>query len=408
MAPVVDWKGCLAGIVLLLVSGAYEPAWGASPRTEVPLEKKLARWVGASDAVMVAAPDGRTLVSIAPDRLLVPASILKVVTALAALHYLGEEFRFATDFYQDAEGRLIVKGYGDPLLVSERVDRISRQLAGQIRQIGGLVLDDSYFADPITVHGRGRSMRPYDAPNGALSVNFNTVFFERRDGDWISAEPQTPLLPLAVSKIKGSGLTTGRIPLAADRSEILNYAGELLHYFLSEAGIQTNGTITFGQADPQKDTLLWRHQSDLKLTEIIADLLDYSNNFIANQLLLVMGAHASGPPADMEKGVQALRRYYESELGLKTGHIEEGSGISRRNRMSAQAMMTVLERFAPYYPLMRRQGRQYYKTGTLKDVRTRAGYLQAADGGFYRFVVMVNTPDKTTDRIMQILEGELK
>jgi serine-type D-Ala-D-Ala carboxypeptidase/endopeptidase (penicillin-binding protein 4) len=408
MAMVFGWKGCCAGILLLVLTCGSGPAYGSSPKDKTLLDKQLAQLVGANDAVMVSAPDGRIVASIAPDRLLVPASILKVLTGLAALHYLGEEYRFATEFYRSQDGRLIIKGYGDPLLVSERVDRISRNLAEQIRQVGDLVLDDSYFADPITIHGRGRSVRPYDAPNGALSVNFNTVNFERRNGGWISAEPQTPLLPSAITKIKASGLTAGRIPLADDRAEILNYAGELLHYFLVEAGIEANGAITFGRVDPQKDTLLWRHQSDLKLTEVIAELLDYSNNFIANQLLLVMGAHVSGPPGDLEKGVQALRHYYEMELGLKTGFLEEGSGISRRNRMSARAMMVALERFAPHYRLMRRQGRQYYKTGTLKDIRTRAGYLEASEGGLYRFVVMLNTPNKTTDRIMQLLERELK
>jgi len=357
---------------------------------------------------MVACPDGHILASIAPDRLLVPASILKVVTALAALHYLGEDYRFITDFYKGRDNRLIVKGYGDPLLVSERVDHISRQLAGQIQQIGDLVLDDSYFSSSIAIPGRSRSHRPYDAPNGALCVNFNTVLFEQSNGGWKSAEPQTPLLPSAITKIRASGLKGGRIPLSADRVEILNYAGEMLQYFLGQAGIANQGTINFGQVDPQTDTLLWRHHSDQKLTEIITGLLDYSNNFIANQLLLVMGAHASGPPADLDKGIQAMRNYYESVLGLTTGHLEEGSGISRRNRMSARSMMVVLEQFAPHYHLMRRQNRQYYKTGTLKDVRTRAGYIEASGGGFYRFVVMINTPEKTTDRIMRVLESELK
>jgi serine-type D-Ala-D-Ala carboxypeptidase/endopeptidase (penicillin-binding protein 4) len=406
MAAVVGWKGCL-GLILLVAVG-FSGKVDASDATHRPLEKRLVQLVGAVDSVMVVAPDGRVLAAIAPDRLLVPASILKVVTALAAMHYLGEEYRFATDFYKGPDGRLVVKGYGDPLLVSERVDHISRQLAHQIQQCANLVLDDSYFSNPLAIPGRSRSLRPHDAPNGALSVNFNTILFERSNGGWISAEPQTPLVPTAVTKVKASGLKAGRIPLSADRSEILNYAGELLHYFLGEAGIATDGTITLGQVDPSTDILLWRHHSDRKLTEIIAQLLDYSNNFIANQLLLVMGAHVSGPPGDVDKGVRALRTYYESVLGLQTGHIEEGSGISRRNRLSASSMMIVLEQFAPHYRLMRRQDRQYYKTGTLKDVRTRAGYIEAGDGGFYRFVVMLNTPDKTTDRIMRVLERELR
>jgi len=372
------------------------------------LHQHLTPLVGARDAVMVAAPDGRILSAIHPDHLLLPASTLKVLTALAALHYLGEEHCFVTDFYTRPQGDLVIRGYGDPLLVSEQVDFIARRLSGQVQQIGDLVLDDSYFSHPLAIPGRSPTMQPYDAPNGALCVNFNTVSFKRDKGRWMSAEPQTPLLPSAISKIEASGLTVGRITLAAERGEILQYAGELMVHFLTQAGVATRGKITFGRVDPQKDTLLWRHYSDKRLTDVIAELLIYSNNFIANQLLLAMGAHVFEPPADVDKGVRALRSYYETVLGLKTGFLAEGSGISRNNRISAQNMMVVLERFEPHHPLMRRQGRQYYKTGTLNGISTRAGYLDASGGGFYRFVVMLNTPGKTTDRIMSVIERECK
>ena len=69
--------------------------------------------------------------------------------------------------------------------------------------------------------------------------------------------------------------------------------------------------------------------------------------------------------------------------------------------------MRLLKRFQPYHQLLRRQGRQWYKTGHLQGVRSRAGYLRAANGGLYRFVVMINTPGRTPDRVMRIIEGEL-
>lgn len=357
---------------------------------------------------MIAAPDGQILVAVHEDQLLVPASILKVLTALAALHYLGADHRYATEFYLTPRGDLGIKGYGDPLLVSERLEIIAQYLAGQIRQVRSLILDDSYFDHPIVIPGRSRSNEPYDAPNGALCVNFNTVFFKRQNGQWISAEPQTPLLPSIIAKIEASGLTTGRINLAADRKESLHYTGELFSYFFARAGITIQEKSRPGTVDVEKDRLVWRYRSAEPLTRVIADLMAFSNNFIANQLLLTMGAHREGAPATVDKGMRALHRYYHEVLGIQTGQLVEASGISRRNRISARTMMLILETFAPYYQLMRHEGRQWYKTGTLNGIHTRVGFLEAAEGERYRFVVMINTPGKTTDRVMGVLERELK
>jgi D-alanyl-D-alanine carboxypeptidase/D-alanyl-D-alanine-endopeptidase (penicillin-binding protein 4) len=49
---------------------------------------------------------------------------------------------------------------------------------------------------------------------------------------------------------------------------------------------------------------------------------------------------------------------------------------------------------------MRRQGREFYKTGTLYGISTRVGYIVAENGGLYRYVVMLNTPGKSTNAIM--------
>ena len=357
----------------------------------------------------MAAPDGRILASIHGDRLLVPASILKLVTALAALHYLGEAHRFKTEFFSSPQGDLIIKGYGDPLLVSEQVRSMAGQLAARIRNVRNLVLDDSYFAYPIIIPGRSYSTEPYDAPNGALCVNFNTAFFERRQGHWVSAEPQTPLLPSMLPKIEASGLSAGRITLAANREEILRYAGELFSYFLKEAGVVISGQITIRSGSDTDRALLWRYQSDAALTDILASLLMFSNNYIANQLLLAMGAAVHGAPATVEKGMLALNQYGKTELAIKEGQLVEASGIAHENRISALTMLRVLEKFQPYHALMRKDGRQWYKTGTLNDVHTRAGYMESGTGtGLYRFVVMSNTPGKTTDRVMQILKQELR
>lgn len=363
---------------------------------------------GPQDSVLVEGPAGQQLVGIHADRERIPASILKILTSLAAIETLGAEFRFKTEFFIDSENNLKIKGYGDPILVSERLAVICAHLATRVDAVRNIILDDTYFSQPIRIPGRGTSLEPYDAPNGALCVNFNTVAFTRRNGQWISDEPQTPLLPSVIPLIEASGLSSGRITLAAGRDEALDYTGAMFRYFLNQNGTTIRGSIIPGRIAPAHDRMIWQYHSDVDLAQAVSKLLEYSNNFIANQILLIMGAETKGPPASMDKGLAVLKNFYRDTLQLRRGRIVEASGISRQNRISARGMMTILNRFSPYHKLMRKQNRQYYKTGHLKGVRSRAGYIASQDGKLYRFAVIVNTPGKSTHRIMKVLEKELR
>ena len=393
-------------LIVLLAAATLNPGalWADAPDTADVLQRKLSAMAGKRDAVMVVAPDGAILAAVHPDLALVPASILKLVTTLAALEKLGPDFRFRTDFYTDPQNDLKIKGYGDPLLISERLRVIAENLAARLPSIRNLILDDFYFQQPVRIPGRGTSIEPYDAPNGALCVNFNTVAFNRRNGAWVSDEPQTPLLPSVIPQIRASGLPSGRITLAADSSAALQYSGELFRYFFRQAGLTIQDGIHRGRVDTGNDQLVWSYRSRDDLRKVVTDLLEYSNNFIANQILLVMGAEVLGPPATMDKGLQVLRDYYHHVLKIEDGRIFEASGISRRNRITARAMHKVLQHYEPHHSLMRHEGRQFYKTGHLKGIRTRAGFLSSARGGFYRFVVIINTPGKSTDGMMKVIE----
>ena len=88
--------------------------------------------------------------SLNADKPLVPASLLKIPLAQAALTALGEDYRFETHFYQNAHGDLLVRGLGDPFLVSEEIALIAKRLAQQeLQQIRRLVVDDSAFASTL-------------------------------------------------------------------------------------------------------------------------------------------------------------------------------------------------------------------------------------------------------------------
>jgi D-alanyl-D-alanine carboxypeptidase/D-alanyl-D-alanine-endopeptidase (penicillin-binding protein 4) len=371
----------------------------------------LDRFIGKNDSILVADVNGQIIFAKNAHKKRMPASILKIFTSLVALHYLGDEYRFPTEFYLDKQSNLKIKGYGDPLLISEVISKISQVLAVLLKNsqpLNDLVLDDSYFQQPLTIPGITSSPQPYDAPNGSLCVNFNTVSFKHTSQGYVSAEPQTPLLPFVIEKIKASGLKQGRIVFSHNKNEIVLYAGKLFRYFFEKEGMQFNGKVKIGRIDDKSDQLIFRYNSSSSLAEIVAKLLEHSNNFTTNQLLIATGAEIIGPPGTLTKGVTIATDYAKEMLDIEDIAIVEGSGISRDNRISAVQMDQVLQEFMPYHYLMRRQGREFYKTGTLYGVSTRAGYIRRSDGEFYRYVIMFNTPGKSTDslilRLLRILD----
>ena len=362
--------------------------------------------IGPGDSLLVADPAGQIIIAKNEHKKRVPASILKIFTSLGALHYLGSDYRYTTEFYIDPDSNLKIKGYGDPLLISEIVNAVSRLLAaliGSATVINDIVVDDSYFGRPLTIPGITSSTQPYDAPNGALCVNFNTVNFKRTPTGYASAEPQTPLLPFAAEKIKLVKPTSGRIVLSHVEKENTIYAGNLFRYFLDRHGVRFGGTVKTGRVNKSADKLIYRYVSRFTLPEIIAKLLEHSNNFTTNQLLISSGIKMFGSPGNLNNGVAALVKYAADRLQLKDMTIVEGSGISRKNRVSADQMLHILAEFESHRTLMRHRGREYYKTGTLNGISTRAGYIESGSGGFYRYVVMMNSHGKSTRPVMRKL-----
>lgn len=367
----------------------------------------VANLIGDQDAVLVADHQGRIIVSKNADKKLIPASTLKILTSLVAMHYLGPNYRFTTEFYLDNDSNLKIKGYGDPLLTSEILEEISKALGSRLeaehKKIKDIVLDDSYFKQPITIPGISPSSQPYDAPNGALCANFNTVYFKRlKNGKYVSAEEQTPLLPFALRKVRKSKPTMGRVVLSHKESENTLYFGHLFKYFLEKQDIKSNGSIRLGRVN-KDDRLVFKYMSGFSIKEIISKLLEHSNNFMANQLLIAAGAKLYGSPGTLDKGILVAKDYTKKMLNVKDLCIIEGSGISRQNRISANSLHKILEKFEPYHKLMHKSGREFYKTGTLDGISTRVGYIRNEKNGLYRFVVLINTQEKSAEPIMNLL-----
>ncbi|MBS0014600.1 MAG: D-alanyl-D-alanine carboxypeptidase [Desulfobacterales bacterium] len=383
-------------LLLLLPAAAWAGTW-----------KNVDQMIGPDDSAAVFAPDFRVLYAKNADQMQIPASTLKVFTALCALERLGEDFRFETRFYLNDKNDLMIKGYGDPLLISEQVAEIAEILAERIGQVRHLILDDTWADAGIEIPGsRAHSLQPYDAPAGALCVNFNTVAAEKRNNTWVSAEPQTPLLPLAKKRLNQIQPQSGRILLSSANQDNLIYAGQLFAHFLGQHGLAPTGQIRAAAADPKTSQLVYRHRSAFSLTAVVSQIMAYSNNFMTNQVLLALGAEKFGPPATLEKGVTVMHHYAENQLGISP-EIVEGSGLSRKNRMSAHMFGPVLHGFAPYYDLLTEKNGIFYKTGTLTGIQTRVGFV-SHQGKLYGFAVLINTPGKAADPVTKAIAANIR
>ncbi len=346
--------------------------------------------IKSTDSFLVATPEGKVLFEKNATKQRVPASILKVLTALAVLDHFGPLHRFRTEFYTDSAGNLKIKGYGDPLLISEVLHHIAIILARKSDSFQNIILDNAYFASRIMVPGCDNTTNPYDAPIGALCTNFNTVAFKRKkSGRIYSIESQTPMIPFMVNQIRSLGLKSGRRTFTHNSKEAALYVGELLRYMLKKSGVKMQGEIHFGSVSPE-DTLIFTYRSTFPIETVVEKMLHSSSNFMANQIFVALGASVYGPPGTLAKGVRATQAYIKKGLGLKHIKIVEGSGLSRKNHLSAYDMLAILEKFKPYKDLLKSQDQVLYKTGSLKGIRTQAGYIESQLLGPCYFAVFFN------------------
>jgi D-alanyl-D-alanine carboxypeptidase/D-alanyl-D-alanine-endopeptidase (penicillin-binding protein 4) len=337
---------------------------------------------------------------------LVPASTAKLITALAALHALGPDYRFRTEIYQDRNDNLYLKGYGDPFLVSEEIAGLLTELRRTgITTINSIYIDESAFALEEGVDGRDGTLNPYDVGPAAMVVNFNTVNLEvLAKGQVASAEPQTPLLPLMVELGRRLPVGAHRINVTANPDHPARLAGQLFRVFQHQAGI--GGAGEYGRRPvPSGARLLLVHHCGRNLSELVRGLLEYSNNFTANQIFLVLGAEKFGYPATWAKSRRAMNDFLNRDPLLAQGiHLEEGSGLSRRNQVTVRAMLRILELFKEYAGLLSEKEQCLLKSGTLNGVYSYAGYLPCPNGRD-RLVIILNQERNNRDEVLKILWG---
>jgi len=382
-------------LVLLLVAGEWQSAF-ATCRAIADLAPAGA--YGVADA------GGRIVDACNPGRPLVPASVLKIATVAAALAILGPDYRFRTELFLDDRDNLFIKGFGDPSLVSEEAATLAEQLRQRgVQRVHTLYIDTSAFALENQTPGQEDSDNPYDAPVGALSVNFNAVALSKdKEGRIASGEALTPLLPIMRELGQGRPAGSWRVNICGRgcdaEARVARYAGELLQAMLAQNGISV---VALGgiRSVPPTARLIHTHASSQTLIEISRSCLHHSSNFMANLIFLACGAARFGYPATWEKARLAMRKELAEQLGAAAAADivqVDGAGLSRDNRVTVRVMLQLLTHFRPHMDLLNKERGAAVKTGTLTGVYNLVGYLPAGQA----FAILLNQPANRRDEIL--------
>lgn len=393
-----------------------------------------------------------------------PASIMKLVTTGAALELLGPAFTWKTTAYADGvqagdvlQGNLIIKGSGDPKLVLENFWLFLRKIRAKgIRDIrGDLVLDRSVFENNFydAAVFDGDPLKTYNAGPDALLLNYKAFGFRFVPDEAtglvnINIDPPLTGYPMIAPKLAKDGCDDWQKKLnasvGADSTSFggtysaacgektwylhpyqmthTQYFGAVFRQIWRELGGSFNGKLVDGVVPPGARIVAERES--VTLPEVIRDINKYSNNVMARQLLLTLAVDGSGMPASPERGARVIKNWLASK-GIEADDlvIENGSGLSRAERISAATMGRMLlsafqsptmPEFISSMPLagydgtMRQRlatrtvaGNAHIKTGSVNEVRTIAGYVLAASGKRYVVVNLINHPNASRGHAAQ-------
>lgn len=396
-----------------------------------------------------------------------PASTIKLVTTYAALELLGPTYTWKTEARTAApltgdvlEGDLVLRGGGDPKLTFENFWVMLRGLRTRgLREIrGDLVLDRSWFDarnhDPARFDGE--PTRPYNVGPDALMLNFKAFRFffvpdAVRRSVGVFVEPPSAALEVANAvqltdgpcpdwraRLKADFQTNGRSARAAFSGTYPLACGErvwnvallshpdYLYGVFKRLWEELGGTLAGSWRDgaaPAGARLLYAQESST-LAEAARDINKFSNNVMARQLFLTLSAEILGPPGRAESSAAVVKSWLAQKgLDIPELVIENGSGLSREERISASGLgrlllaayrSAVMPEFVASLPLvaydgtMRRRmkfervsGQAHIKTGSLAGVRTIAGYLLDRNGRRHAVVFFINHPNAAAGQAAQ-------
>ena len=373
------------------VANAQASAQTSARPLPAEIEAALARAKVPNDAVTMLVVDAQGR---APARLshranvaMNPASVMKLVTTYAALDLLGPAFTWNTPVFVEGAvrdstlfGNLYIKGQGDPKLVAERLWLLLRRVQGLgVKTIAGdIVLDRSAFEnveiDPSLFDGE--PLRPYNAAPDALLLNFKAVvmtFVPDRTASTAQVQFEPPLAGVQMQhSVPLSDAPCGdyRAALKADFSDPTairfggsypascgekvwatayadpkSYAVRAVEGMWREMGGKLAGSVREGRV-PATLTRPAFEVSSPPLPEVIRDINKYSNNVMAQQLFLSLSLQprTAGSVATLTASRDVVQRWWRNSISVDDAPVlDNGSGLSRSERISARALGKLLQ-----------------------------------------------------------------
>lgn len=412
---------------------------------------EVALWVSDAET-------GRVEAAVNEARLMVPASIMKVVTTAVALDRLGPAWRtttrFSADGRPDKNGRItgaVLTGGGDAHFVVEDVWLLAERLksAGVTSIAGNITIDRSRYAKDVSVADQsafdGAGTRPYNVGPDAAALNFKTVSLTVTPDGRVAAMPTLSgiRLPERVRVVKGAcgdwkrqlspsfdGRTLrlkGTYPAACGTKTLHysawdadRYAAALLRQVFNETGIRWQGTAVSGRTPAGKTPLAEGESAPLSRTVVWIN--KFSNNTMARQLFLEVGltdSQGTAAPATVERSRAVVKAWLREKKLAEDLVIDNGSGLSRSAKVSAATLGGVLQTVwkSAYMPefmaslpaagidgTMKHRplpaGSAHLKTGYLKTVRSLAGFVTDKQGRRHILVLIVNAANPSAAKAL--------
>ncbi len=385
--------------------------------------------------------------------LLSPASTLKVLTAEAALIYLGPDYKFKTTLLTNAvsatngiiNGDVYLVHSGDPTLTYyDLTDLMVSLKSQQIQGINGNVYIDNSAYDQDNL-GPGWLSKDkgycYAAPINASIINHNCVsiaitpaksdgnhaivvpnpryFYAGINNSVITRSTRSRSCRLSLNSTENNIITIdGCMPKGQYSrggsvvvNDIVKYNESLLRSSFRHFGINVRGTISAKIAPPNL-AILATHESK-PLHVLINEMLKKSDNIIAGSLFKKMGELYFNQPGTWTNGGLAVKQILAQKAQVNTTQLRalDGSGLSRNNQVTAAQMMQVLDfafhnyatnyEFISALPIAGVDGtlkqrlknvawKVRAKTGTMSDVVSLAGYAVSKDREPIAFVIIIN------------------
>ncbi|MDO5296007.1 MAG: D-alanyl-D-alanine carboxypeptidase/D-alanyl-D-alanine-endopeptidase [bacterium] len=385
----------------------------------------------------------RVLYSHNGDTPLVPASNLKIVTTATALDLLGPDYRYTTELWGPPvsdkgviQGNLYLRGNGDPTNTPpywETPVTMYEQLASQLQKagvraiIGDIVADDSLFDREYYPQGWSDNyhLENYAPPVAGLSLNGNLVDV-RVSGSGAVTYPSNNHFKIAYSSQGASNTAIERKhnsrtivvrgPLSDVSREITVdnpplFAASAFGNVLASKGIIIKGKVRLIRPLGEPAAVTNRHQyasiSSPNLKELITEINQQSDNFLAEHLFKTIGASASGK-GSAATGESCVKRFLQTRH-ISTGglHMLDGCGLSKANTITPCQLADTLIAMAHhkyadiYYQSLasNEHGTLRYripgtdvhgKTGTLDHFTSLSGYVTTAGGQVVVFSMLFN------------------